>query len=240
MLTFDLKIGTIVPIIVSIDSYSESDALTMSSRMSKRETILGVGSGIGEVLFPKIRRKVLALFLLNPEKRFYFRETVRLLGDTPGSVQRELKSLTEAGILNMESIGIQKFYQANPASPVFGELKSIAEKTFGVADVIRDVLRPMAGRKIDVAWVYGSIAGGTDRSSSDIDVMVIGSVSFRELVSVLSPIEETLRRPVNPTLYSKNEFSKKVQDKNHFLKTVLGTEKLFVVGNDDDLAGLAK
>lgn len=240
LLTTDFKLGTIVPIIVSVDSYSESDALMMSSKAIKRETSLGVGSGIGEVLFPKIRRKVLALFLLNPDKRFYFRETVRLLGDTPGSVQRELKSLAEAGILNMESIGIQKFYQANPASPVFGELKSIAEKTFGVADVIRDVLRPMAGKRIDVAWVYGSVAGGTDRSSSDIDVMVIGSVSFRELVSVLNPIEETLRRPVNPTLYSRNEFSKKFRDENHFLKTVLGSEKLFVVGNEDDLTRLAK
>jgi len=211
-----------------------------SSNASNRETSLGVGSGIGEVLFPKIRRKVLALFLLNPEKRFYFRESVRLLGDTPGSVHRELKSLAEAGILTLESIGIQKFYQANTASPVFGELKSIAEKTFGVADVIRDVLRPMAGRKIDVAWVYGSIADGTDRSSSDIDVLVIGSLSFRELVSILSPVEETLRRPVNPTLYSRKEFSKKVRDENHFLKTVLGSEKLFVVGNKDDLARLAE
>lgn len=240
MLTSDLKLGTIVPIIVSSDSHSESGACMMSSKERKRETSLGVGSGIGEVLFPKIRRKVLALFLLNPDKRFYFRESVRLLGDTPGSVQRELKSLTKAGILTMESIGIQKFYQANSASPVFGELKSIAEKTFGVADVIRDVLRPMAGKKIDVAWVYGSIADGTDRSSSDIDVMVIGSLSFRELVSILSPVEETLRRPVNPTLYSRNEFSKKVRDENHFLKTVLGSEKLFVVGNKDDLARLAE
>ncbi|MGB5107795.1 MAG: nucleotidyltransferase domain-containing protein [Candidatus Zixiibacteriota bacterium] len=140
----------------------------------------------------------------------------------------------------MESIGIQKFYQANPASPVFGELKSIAAKTFGVADVIRDVLRPIAEKNIDVVWVYGSIAGGTDRSSSDIDVMAIGSLSFRELVSILNPVEETLRRPVNPTLYSRKEFSKKVRDENHFLNTVLGSEKLFVVGNEDDLARLVK
>jgi len=239
-LTADLELGTIVPIIVSVDSYSESDALMMSSKARKRETSLGVGSGIGEVLFPKIRRKVLALFLLNPEKRFYFRESVRLLGDTPGSVQRELKSLTGAGILIMESIGIQKFYQANTASPVFGELKSIAEKTFGVADVIRDILRPMAGKKIDVAWVYGSVAGGTDRSSSDIDVMVIGSLSFRELVSVLNPVEETLRRPVNPTLYSPDEFSKKSGEKNHFVRNILRSEKLFVVGTEDDLTRLVK
>lgn len=200
----------------------------------------GSASGIGDVLFPKVRRKVLALFLLNPEKKFYFREAVRLLGDTPGSLQRELKSLTTAGILKMEPIGIQKFYQANPECPVFGELASIAKKTFGVADIIRDVLRTEAEERIELAWIYGSVAGGRDTSSSDIDVMVIGSLDFRDLVSILKPVEEHMQRPINPTLYSKEEFSKRVRDENHFLKTVLGAEKLFVVGNEDDLAGLAK
>ena len=212
----------------------------MCSREPKSESIFGVGSGIGEALFPKIRRKVLALFLLNPEKRFYFRETVRLLGDTPGSIQRELKSLTEAGILLMEPIGIQKFYSANPDSPVFSELKSIAEKTFGVADVIRDVLRTTVEEQIYVAWIYGSVANARDTSSSDIDLMVIGSLTFRQLVSILKPIEQTMQRPINLTLYSEKEFRDKVRDENHFLLNVLKSDKLFVVGNEDDLERLAQ
>lgn len=201
---------------------------------------IGSDSGIGKALFPKVRRKVLALFLLNPEKRFYFREAVRLLGDTPGSLQRELKSLASTGILLMEPIGIQKFYRANPESPVFGELKAIAQKTFGVADIISDILRTKGEGRIDVAWIYGSVAGGHDTSSSDSDLMVIGSLDFRELVSILKPVEEHMRRPINPTLYSKTEFSKRVRVENHFLKTVLGSEKLFVVGSEDDLEGLAQ
>ncbi|MFH2054712.1 MAG: nucleotidyltransferase domain-containing protein, partial [bacterium] len=170
----------------------------------------------------------------------YFREAVRLLGDTPGSLLRELKSLTAAGILSVEQIGMQKFYRANPESPVFGELKSIAEKTFGIADVIRDVLRIKADAKVDMAWIYGSVASGQDTSSSDIDLMVIGSLSFRELVAVLKPVEEQMQRPINPTLYSQSEFQKKVQDENHFLLTVLQSDKLFVVGDESDLERLAQ
>jgi predicted nucleotidyltransferase len=212
----------------------------MCARKPKTESSIGIGSGVGGALFPKIRRKALALFLLNPEKQYYFREAVRLLGDTPGSLHRELKSLTAAGILSVEQIGMQKFYRANPESPVFSELKSIAEKTFGIADVLRDVLRTEAEAKIDVAWIYGSVASGQDTSSSDIDLMVIGTLSFRELVAILKPVEEHMQRPINPTLYSESEFQKKVQDGNHFLLNVLKSDKLFVVGDENDLARLAQ
>lgn len=212
----------------------------MCPREPKSKSLIGIGSGIGEALFPKIRRKVLALFLLNPEKHFYFREAVRLLGVTPGSLQRELKSLAEVGILTMEPIGIQKFYRVNTESPVFSELRSIAEKTFGVVDVFRDVLRNQGKEQIEIAWIYGSVASAHDTSSSDIDLMVIGSLPFRELVSILKPIEENMQRPVNPTLYSPEEFRTKVRDKNNFLRNVMESEKLFILGTMDDLARLAK
>ena len=212
----------------------------MSPKEPESESLFGAGSGIGEALFPKIRRKVLALFLLNPEKHFYFRETVRILGDAPGSLQRELKSLTKAGILSVEPIGIQKFYQANTHSPVFEELRSIAEKTFGLVDVLRDVLRSQASDRLDIAFIYGSVARGRDTSSSDIDLMVIGSIAFRELVSILMPVEENMQRPVNPTLYSVDEFRRKLNENNNFVTNVLKSEKLFVMGTANDLAGLAE
>jgi predicted nucleotidyltransferase len=212
----------------------------MSDRESNMKSSIGASSGIGEALFPKIRRKALALFLLNPDEKYYFREAVRLLGDSPGSLHRELTSLAAVGILAVEEIGIQKFYRANRDSPVFNELKSIAEKTFGIADVIRDVLQTKAEDQIEVAWIYGSVAGGQDTSSSDIDLMVIGSLPFRELATILKPVEEQMQRPINPTLYSVTEFQKKVQDENHFLLNVLKSDKLFVAGNEDDLARLAQ
>ena len=140
----------------------------------------------------------------------------------------------------MKPIGIQKFYRANTDCPVFSELKSIAEKTFGVADIIRDVLKTAVTGQISVALIYGSIAGGKDTSSSDIDLMIVGTLPFRELVSVLKPVEEHMQRSINPTLYSADEFKKKIRDKNHFLLTVMKSDKLFILGNEDDLARLAQ
>ncbi len=197
-------------------------------------------SGIGEALFPKVRRKVLALFFLNPEKRYYFRETARLLAESPGSVQRELKVLTNVGILTSEQIGIQQFYQANPECPVFGELRAIAEKTFGIVDRVKEVLRRVADKHIEIAWIYGSIAGGDDSSSSDIDLLVIGTLSFRKLVSALRSIEDDLHRPLNPTLFSPEEFKTKVGQGNNFVQTLMKSPKIFVVGDDKDLKKLAE
>lgn len=140
----------------------------------------------------------------------------------------------------MEPIGIQKFYRANTESPVFNDLRSITEKTFGLVDVVRDVLRTQGKERIDVACIYGSIATGHDTSSSDIDLLVIGTLPFRELVSILKPVEENMQRPVNPTLYSSDEFRVKLREKNNFLCNVMESEKLFIVGTDDDLANLAE
>ncbi len=207
----------------------------MSHNQPKESPHMIPASGIGDVLFPRVRRRVLALFLLNPDKRFYFREAVRLLGDTPATVQKELKLLAGAGILTMERIGVQVFYQANPQNPIYSELRSIVEKTFGVVDVFRDALTGGEGEHIELAFIYGSVASGEDSGSSDIDLLVIGTMAYRDLVVLLKPVEERLQRPVNPTLYSSEELRQRVNEANNFIKNVLHSQKLFIVGREDDL-----
>lgn len=200
----------------------------------------GIKSGIGGALFPKIRQKVLALFMLNPDKRFYVRETIRLLGGSPGAIQRELETLTKVGILISEKIGNQKYYGANKDCPVFDEVRSIAEKTFGLADVFRTIFSKESSKSITLAWIYGSIANANETSSSDIDLMIIGSLRYRDLITILKPTEIKLQRTINPTLYSKSEFIDKVRARNNFLRNVLKSEKVFVLGNSDDLAKLVE
>lgn len=212
----------------------------MSHEFSREAPYAVPASGIGDALFPKVRRRVLALFLLNPDKRFYFREAVRLLRDTPATVQKELKSLAGVGILTRERIGVQVFYQANPQNPIYSELRSIAEKTFGVVDVFREVLTGKAEEKIEHAFIYGSVASGEDTGSSDIDLMVVGSIAYRDLVVLLKPVEERLRRPVNPTLYSSEELHKRARDESNFIKNVLNSKKLFIIGREDDFTRMAQ
>jgi len=195
--------------------------------------------GVGETLFGKTQRALLALFFTRPDEAFYLRQIVRTAGIGQGTVQRELARWVAAGLLVRTQRGNQVYYQANAESPVFGELKSLAVKTAGVADVLREALAALAER-IAVAFVYGSLAKGTGRANSDVDVMVIGDVSFGDVVSALQSAQNTLSREVNPSVYSEEEFRAKCQAKQHFVTSVLHAPKVFLVGGEHELKRLAE
>ncbi len=191
------------------------------------------------VLFPSTKRKILALFFLNPDQEYYFSEVVRLTGTRQGVIQRELKNLAEAEILNTEKRGRQKFYSVNRRHPIFQDLRNIIFKTFGVIGEIKNVLEPF-GERIEFAFVYGSFARGREVSGSDLDLFLVGKVQLEELVSALTPVEQAISREINPTLFSTTEFKKKWSQSNHFLKSVAKAEKEFVIGSEDELRRLAK
>ncbi|TKJ38470.1 ArsR family transcriptional regulator [candidate division TA06 bacterium B3_TA06] len=189
------------------------------------------------VLFGKTRRAILALFYGHPDESFYIRQVMRITGVGFGVVQRELGRLFKAGILERRTIGRQIHYSANKDCPIFEELKNLVMKTFGLADVLKAALIPLAAR-ISAAFIYGSFAQGRQNSSSDVDVIVIGEVGFSEVVEALTPAQEKLRREINPTVYPPDEFRSKVAAKHHFLSSVLKGEKIFLVGSARELAGL--
>jgi predicted nucleotidyltransferase len=191
------------------------------------------------VLFPGTKRKILALFFLNPDQEYYFSEVVRLTGTRQGVIQRELKTLTEAGILNAERRGRQKFYRANKSNPIFPDLRNIVFKTFGIIGQIRDALKPLE-KRIKVAFVYGSFARGEEVTDSDIDLFIIGKAPLDEIVSALTNVENAIGREINPTLFSKIEFKKKYSQKNHFLRSMVKAEKEFVIGTKDEFRRLAE
>lgn len=189
-------------------------------------------------LFPGTKRKVLALFFLNSDRQFYFSEVVRLTGTRQGVVQRELKALTEAGILSGEKRGHQTFYSVNKNNPIFPDLRNIVFKTFGVYGQVRDALKPLE-KKIKVAFVYGSFAKGEEAASSDVDLFIVGRVPLSEAVRVLTPVEHDIGREINPSLFSDAEFKKKFSQKNHFVRSVVKSDKEFIIGTEDELRRLA-
>lgn len=194
---------------------------------------------IAVALFPGTKRKILALFFLNPDSEYYFSEVSRLTGTRQGVVQRELKTLTEAGILNSKKRGRQKFYSANRKNPIFQDLRNIVFKTFGVISQIQNALEAFR-KQIRVAFVYGSFAKGEEDSSSDLDLFVIGSVSLEEIVIALSPVEQAMGREINPMLFSEKEFKSKLLNRNHFIRSMAKTEKEFIIGTADEFRELAK
>jgi predicted nucleotidyltransferase len=192
-------------------------------------------SGLGEVLFTKTQRKVLGVLFGASERSFYSNELVRLAGIGTGAVHRELDKLSSAGLLTVTRIGNQKHYQANPESPIFEELRAIVRKTFGLADVLREALLPMADR-IDFAFVFGSVAAGTDTAGSDIDLFVSGrDLAYADTMLALADAESFLRRKINPTLYAAIELQHKVDSGNAFLRRVLDQPKIFLIGSAREL-----
>jgi predicted nucleotidyltransferase len=190
------------------------------------------------LLFPEYRRRVLSLLLLHPEEALHGREVARRVGLPAGTIARELRKLSDAGLLAREQRGNQQVYRAGTESPIFSEVASILRKTFGLADVLAEALAPEAAR-LRVAFVFGSVAQGRETAGSDVDVMLIGDTPFRRAVELLYPAQSRIGREVNPKVFTAAEFSAGSRSEI-LLADVLAKPKLFLIGNAHDLEELAR
>jgi predicted nucleotidyltransferase len=185
-------------------------------------------------LFGSYRRRVLGLLLLHPGEHFYLREIARATHTQPGTVRRELALLTQAGVIERDVEGNQVKFRANESYPIYEELRSILKKTTGVADQLRAALAPLADG-IVAAFIYGSIASGQERLNSDIDLMIIGTVKFEDVIRLIHPYQEELRREINPHVYTAAEFKRKARENNSFVDRILKLAKIAVIGDLDEL-----
>ena len=196
-----------------------------------------LGDPLASTLFPGSRRAILAILYSDPDRPYYLREIIRLAGAGNGQIQRELTRLTECGIIRRFSQGRHVYFQANSACPVYDELRSIVTRTVGAGAVLRDSLQIHA-RQIRLAFIYGSIARGEERSGSDLDVLVVGETSFTELVVTIAGAESTLRREIHPILFSEDEFRARAASQDHFIASVIEGKKLFLIGDENGLGDL--
>ena len=187
---------------------------------------------LSSILFGKVRSTVLALLFCHSDKSFYFREIERFVGMGRGAVQRELENLVNAGLIIRRKHGNQVYYQANPKSAIFSEIKSLIIKTAGVADVLRAALIPLQAH-VAAAFIFGSFTKGTETADSDVDVLVIGDVKFSEIVDLLGSAQDFLGREVNPSIYPTDEFVSKISEKHHFVTSLINEPKIFLIGDQD-------
>ena len=207
----------------------------MGMKTSRRK-IIHRPAGLADALFTKVQQRVLGVLFGNPGRSFFANEVIALAGSGTGAVQRELIRLAAAGLVTVKPIGKQKHYQANPAAPVFEELRGLVLKTSGLADVLRAALAPLSG-SIRAAFVYGSVAKKQDTSTSDIDLMVVSdSLTYADVFAALEEASGKLGRKVNPTVYSAQELKKRVKQRNAFVTRVLAQPKIWIVGEESDLA----
>lgn len=193
-------------------------------------------AGLSNALFTKVQQRVLGVLFGNPGRSFYANEIIALARSGTGAVQRELAKLAAVGLVTMRRQGNQKHYQANAASPVFDELRALVLKTFGLADIVRTALSPLA-TQIRAAFVYGSVAKAQDTATSDIDLMVVSdSLSYGDVFSALEQAASVLGRTVNPTVYTSREFDRRVHDGKAFVTRVMKQPKLWLIGDERGLA----
>ena len=190
---------------------------------------------MADLLFPAgYRRKALALLLLRPDEQLHAREIARVTGSSPGAMAKELDQLQRAGLLERTSIGNQARYSANRQHPVFPELSGLLKKTVGLADVLSAALAPLADR-IDVAFVFGSIARSSEHAGSDVDIAVIGKLEFPAVIDALAPAQEIVHREINPKVFAPGEWRDKRASGSSFVGELLAKPKIFIIGGQHDL-----
>jgi predicted nucleotidyltransferase len=193
-----------------------------------------------EYLFgSRTRAKLIGWLFSHPDERYFVRQLAGLLGEDSTNLSRELSRLAEHRIVHCSQEGQQKYYQANPSDPFFPELKGLAVKGSGIVDALTQALTPLRHR-IDVAFVFGSVAAGRQARDSDIDVLVVGDLSLGEVVSALHPLQTRLGREVNPSVCSAGQLSKELAKGHSFLREIVIGPKLFLVGGTRELERLAQ
>jgi predicted nucleotidyltransferase len=194
-------------------------------------------ASLANLLFGQTRGRILATLYGKPDEAFFIRQLARMVQVSVGSVQRELLTLAEAGLIARSQTGNQVFYRANRQHPAYTELHALLVKTAGIFHQLSQALAPLA-EGIEFAFVYGSFSRGEETAESDVDLMVVGKVTLDDLLEHLVPVERTLQRPVNPTVYSSREVRTKLKAGNHFLKAIQEGKSTFLIGDEHEFRKL--
>lgn len=194
-------------------------------------------SSLADALFPKVRQRVLAVLFAKPDQSFYANEIISIAQSGTGAVQRELADLSEAGLITVTKVGNQKHFQANTKSPVYAELRGLVLKSVGLADVLRRALDPLADH-IEIAFIYGSLANQTDITQSDVDVLLVSAtLSYSEVFAGLEIASQQLKRNINPTLYTPDEFAQRLDQDQAFITRVMQQPKIWLIGQLEQTDG---
>jgi predicted nucleotidyltransferase len=192
---------------------------------------------LSQLFLSEIRAALFRLFFGPSTGRLYRAEIIARFEFAGRSVEEELEKLVRLELLHTTKDGNRRYYEVNRAHPLYPELRGIVLKNGGLRDVLAGALK---GAKVEHAFVFGSIAAGTETAESDVDLMVIGAATHRQAASGLRRASETLAREINPHFFAVEEFFARLAKRDHFLGDVMAKPKLFIVGDDHEFADLAQ
>ena len=187
-------------------------------------------------LFPKARAEIFRLLFETGDREIHLRDLARLAALSPAALQKELTSLAAKELVLTRRDGNRLYYRANTAHPLFQDLRGLVLKTSGIGPEIARALSAAEG--IDLAFVFGSVAAGTASGSSDVDLLVIGSVGLRKLTTALRGLADSLAREINPVCLTAAEWREKRRKRDAFATRVATEPKLWLKGGPDALAAM--
>jgi len=195
-----------------------------------------LSKSLADALFTKTQQRVLGALFSQPGRSLYASELIRTTGTGSGAAQRELARLETSGLVVSRRVGHQKHYQANPDSPIFSELHGLVVKTVGLVEPLSAALAGLE-KKIALAFVFGSVASGTERAGSDIDLLVVSDeLSYPDLYEALQSAEEMLARSIHPTVMTRADWNSQQSGRDSFVRRVAGKARLFVIGSANAIA----
>jgi predicted nucleotidyltransferase len=185
-----------------------------------------------DTIFSPVQQDILAATYDAPERWWYLSELAAQSNRTVSSLQRDLKSFTDGGLLESRRDGGRVYYRAGLNSALFAPLREVVERSLGIETQLLKAVAPLTDQ-IEVLFIYGSVAKGDERPGSDVDLACVGSIGLADLTRVLRPLEKKFRREFNATCYSPDEFSEKLYAGNHFLNALRDEPKIFIVGDEN-------
>lgn len=188
---------------------------------------------ISNIFKSKTRRELFRLYFTNPDNEYYLRGLERILDIPVSMVRSELLRLEKEGLFISRKKGNLVYFSLNKSYPLFDEFKSIVFKTVGIQGLLRQAFQKIKG--VEIAFIYGSFAKNEEKASSDIDLLVVGKPDEDSLVREINQLEKVLKREINYTLYTGNEFKKRKKQKDGFILDVMSSKKIFLTGKTDDL-----
>jgi len=192
---------------------------------------------LAELLSSRIKAEIFRLLFGAVTRELHVREIERQSGMADATVRQELKRLSRLGLVESRLDGNRTYYRANVHHPLYPDIRNLVLKTSGLVEALREAL---ASVDIKLAFVFGSVAAGAESAESDIDLIVIGSLSLRQLSRLLSGVAARVGREINPHVFTVEEFTRRMKARDHFISTVRAAPKLFVIGNEDELTTMGR
>jgi DNA-binding transcriptional ArsR family regulator len=192
---------------------------------------------LSDLLSSRVKAEIFRLLFGGADGELHVREIERRSGLADATVRQELKRLTRLGVVEPRRDGNRTYYHANTEHPLYPDIRNMVLKTSGLVDVLQE---PLTHSGIRLAFVFGSLARSNSKAGSDVDLMVIGTISLRQLGKLLSGVATKLGREINPHVLTPEEFAKRGKTRDHFVATVLSEPRLFVIGSEDELKAMGR